>query len=95
MAKLITKKMNLTEGEKGVDVTIVKGFLKRFGYVTKEIAEVAKLTKANANVFDVATSLALKRFQRANRLVETGDYDEATAIVMSRPRCGFLMSRIL
>ena len=89
MSKLLTSKVNLKEGSKGKDVAIVKGFLARFGYVTKEIDEVASLTEAEPNVFDVAAALALKRFQRANKLVETGEYDMATAIVMSQPRCGF------
>lgn len=89
MSKLITNKLNFKMGETNKDVAIVNGFLKRFGYVTKEIAAVANLTGAEPEVFDVSTALALKRYQRANKLVESGKYDVATATVMSQPRCGF------
>lgn len=89
MSKLITSKVNLKIGEEDNDVAIVKDFLERFGYVTEEIEEVANLTSADPHVFDLSTAVALKRYQRANNLVESGEYDLATATVMSQPRCGF------
>lgn len=89
MSKLIANKINLKTGAKHNDVAIVKGFLQRFGYITKEIDEVAELTGVAEDVYDVSTALAVKRYQRANKLVETGEYDAATAAVMSQPRCGF------
>lgn len=89
MSKLITDKINLKMGEKSKDVEIINGFLTKFGYFTEDIEEVAKLTNAAPSEFDLSTTLALKKYQRANNLVETGEYDLATASVMSQPRCGF------
>ena len=54
---------------------------------TPMISEAAVIA-AKASEFDEVTETALRRFQRFNRLPETGQVDDAVAALIGRPRCG-------
>ena len=89
MNKQIPNAANLMIGMQNQDVEIIKGILTRFGYYTKELTGVAAVIAADSDVFDLATALALKQYQRFHGLPETGNFDAATAFMMQQPRCGF------
>lgn len=78
----------LAVGGRHDDVAILKGFLERFGYYTKEIKEVSLLTPEPPDIFDLATAMALKGYQRFHGLAQTGALDQGTVFTMSQPRCG-------
>jgi Matrixin/Putative peptidoglycan binding domain/Tectonin domain len=88
MSKQIPRIVNLAIGAQHSDVEVLKSFLKRFGYYTEEITKIASLRAVGPDVFDLATELALKKYQQFHGLPETGKFDEATALMVSQPRCG-------
>lgn len=70
----------LAAGEHNEDFEIVQTYLKKFGYIDKDI-EPAKGT------LDLASSAALTKFQKFFGIPVTGEFDKATRLAMSRPRC--------
>jgi hypothetical protein len=66
-------------GQDNPEVTKVQRYLTRFGYLR---------TTAKPGRLDAATSDALRSFQRALRIRETGELDAPTAEALERPRCG-------
>ena len=86
----------LKQGAKGDKVERLQRYLSAFGYTESPIREqfgVESETEAvpppETGVFDENTTEALRRFQQFNQLEPTGELDEATLNLMSRPRCGF------
>src|SRR3712207_2051390 len=80
--------VGLSEGATGKGVVALQKFLRRYGYIPPhEAPEVRGLT-AQEGLFDAATTSAIRDYQNLHRLPATGILDEATAAMMSRPRCG-------
>src|SRR4051812_32183962 len=81
-------------GDKSAVVEGLQAYLERFGYLasTEQQGAVgisrAPVPTAEPGQFDEATYAALRRFQSFYGLPVTGMFDEATAALMSRPRCG-------
>jgi peptidoglycan hydrolase-like protein with peptidoglycan-binding domain len=74
----------------GEDVGPLQTYLERFGYVEPAREGERRLTPTmEPGTFDAATEEALRRFQEFNSLEVTGELDQATLDLMSRPRCGF------
>jgi hypothetical protein len=88
MANETSQSVNLSLGVEDSRVDTLKSFLERFGYFSIEIRNIARMERAERNTFDLATHLALQKYQRFHGLPETGTLDEATAYMMSQPRCG-------
>ena len=76
--------LNASPGESRNAMGGVQAFLRRFGYLSDPVLE-----NAAENVFDDATSAALRQYQRAQGIPVTGLLDEGTVAEMSKPRCGF------
>src|SRR5262245_50005842 len=83
----------LTVGSSGREVQRLNEFLHRYGYL--EVPRAKMLTVGGGGVeissfstFTHNTAEALRHYQRNFHLPETGEYDQATATVMSMPRCG-------
>jgi hypothetical protein len=84
-------------GDSGTDVEPVYEYLKRFGYFPNpELASVhpswrpaMAFAPEDTSQFDDRLETAVRLFQRAYHLTETGEVDAATLELMSRPRCGF------
>lgn len=95
-------KSGLKKGATGASASSLQSYLRAFGYLepgaTTETFGVRRFPQPDAGVaaeaaavegtFDDATVEALQRFQRFNRLPETGELDAPTAALMNRPRCG-------
>ena len=92
----VPKAAGLKPGAKGDDVERLQRYLSTFGYTESSVRSAFGVATAKAaapapesGVFDENTVQALKRFQEFNELPVTGELDEATVGLMSRPRCGF------
>jgi len=84
----------LARGSQGADVDRLQRYLTMFGYVETPVRsdfglERIEITPPKKGVFDAKTEEALKRFQEFNNLTPTGEMDEPTLELMSKPRCGF------
>ncbi len=84
----------LSVGDSGDNIKELQEFLHRNGYLSLPIAHpdselsVSSVPEAILGTFDEATVQALKSYQQFHGLLSTGKLDEATANVMSLPRCG-------
>src|SRR5213593_1282978 len=92
----IPQSAGLKQGSSGEDVFRLQAYLSKFGYLESPVREVfgvatekAAVGAPETGVFDSNTAHALMRFQEFNHLPVTGELDEATVNLMSRPRCGF------
>lgn len=83
-------------GDSGSAVRAAQDYLRRFGYLPHaDLSEqfvhwrpaVSTAPRADDH-FDEAMEEAVRLFQRAYRLDETGEVDAATIELMARPRCG-------
>ena len=86
----------LAVGAKGDEVKSLQEYLKKFGYMESPVLEKFGITEpmaapppARTGTFDENTAQALRRFQEFNHLPVTGELDEPTLALMSKPRCGF------
>jgi peptidoglycan hydrolase-like protein with peptidoglycan-binding domain len=86
----------MKQGSKGDDVACLQRYLSTFGYTESATlsefgvaAEKIAVPVPESGVFDEKTEQALKNFQKFNNLQVTGELDEATLALMSKPRCGF------
>jgi peptidoglycan hydrolase-like protein with peptidoglycan-binding domain/acylphosphatase len=94
----VPKATNLTEGSTGNEVERLQSYLTKFGYFKDQTdneffaaglkTELPKSPKSKGN-FDKNTVEALKKFQQLNSLPVSGELDEPTLDLMSKPRCGF------
>lgn len=89
---------NLAQGASGEDVKKLQQYLSNFGYFADAVyAEfagnnfIATLPSSpeKKGKFDANTTEALHKFQEFNGLNPTGEMDEPTLALMTRPRCGF------
>jgi len=91
------QKAGLSAGSTGSDVKMLQQYLQRFGYLHipslsesfNAVREASNAPQADFEIFDEATVLALKNFQRFQGLPISGMLDDATIAQMSKPRCGF------
>ncbi len=84
-------------GDTGADVERAHDYLRRFGYLPN--ANLARthptwrpavaFAPEDSTRYDDKLETAVRLFQRAYRLPETGEVDAATLDLMGRPRCGF------
>jgi peptidoglycan hydrolase-like protein with peptidoglycan-binding domain len=86
----------LAQRDKGPDVERLQRYLSTFGYTESPIRslfgtamEKAAVPQPEEGLFDENTAQALRHFQEFNSLPVTGELDEATLALMSKPRCGF------
>jgi len=70
------------KGEQQEGLNHVQEFLNRFGYMPE-----AELQAAEPDVLGDPTAEALTKYQELHGLEVTGNFDEATRDVMTRPRC--------
>ncbi|GGD26709.1 matrixin family metalloprotease [Nocardioides daphniae] len=84
-------------GDQGTAVRSAQAYLRRFGYLPNEdLSEqyaqwrpaVGRSPRAE-DEFDDSMEEAVRLFQKMYGLDETGEVDEATLELMSKPRCGF------
>jgi peptidoglycan hydrolase-like protein with peptidoglycan-binding domain len=80
----------------GQHVSDLQIFLQRFGYLreTSRNSDFAALRdtsvpSATRGVFDEATEIALRSYQKFHGLPVTGELDQLTVFQMRKPRCGF------
>lgn len=92
----VPKAAGLVQGSQGDDVTRLQRYLSAFGYTESATRsefgvalEKAAVPVPESGQFDENTRQALMDFQEFNHLQVTGELDEATLDLMSRPRCGF------
>ncbi len=93
----VPKKAGLTIGKKGEDVKRLQRYLKRFGYLEEKVRDdgyaplrtTVRAPRAKEGTFDDATYAGLRRFQQFTGLPVTGEVDDATLALMTKPRCGF------
>jgi hypothetical protein len=86
----------LKSGSKGDEVGRLQTYLEKFGYLESDQLDTfnvprerAAAAAAELGTFDENTEKALKRFQQFNSLPVTGQLDDATLELMTKPRCGF------
>ena len=94
---IVPQAAGLSEGSEGDQVERLQRYLTTFGYIESPIferfgvpAEMAAVSEVQSGTFDENTAQALRRFQEFNQLPVTGQLDQATLILMSKPRCAFL-----
>ena len=92
----VPQTVGLALGAVGSDVERLQNYLKEFGYIGSEKLQAFGLPRRVAQIqvpepgkFDSETAQALQVFQEFNHLPVTGQLDQATLDLMSRPRCGF------
>ena len=90
----VPESAGLKRGSQGSDVDRLQQYLTMFGYVETPVRsafglEATEVPPPKKGVFDAKTEDALKRFQEFNNLPPTGELDEPTLELMSKPRCGF------
>lgn len=84
-------------GDSGSAVRAAQEYLRRFGYLPNPDLSAryvhwrpaVSTTPRAEDQFDEPMEQAVRLFQRAYRLDETGEVDEPTIELMARPRCGF------
>ncbi len=86
----------LKTGSKGDQVKRLQRYLTNFGYLDSTVLDTygvprdrAAAPAAKDGTFDQNTVQALKRYQEFHGLSVTGELDEASRELMSKPRCGF------
>jgi acylphosphatase len=85
------------KGDRGAGVRRVHDYLTRFGYLpNSDLAEAyaswrpaVAFAPEDPDEFEDRLETAVRLFQRAYGLQETGEADEQTLELMGRPRCGF------
>ena len=91
-----SKEYVLAQGDEGPNVERLQSYLKKFGYLespaldtfgTREDA-LAEESPAPGR-YDESTKRAVERFQEFAGIPVSGQFDEPTITMMSRPRCGF------